>query len=339
MIVIGTENHPAMLDKPMYDSWQSRMLLYIKGKKNRRTLLESMENAPLVYQTIEENGLLVDVYSLVNHDKAAKDIWGRVNLLMKGTELSFQEREWGNNVAGQARMVKGYNCHGEGHMTRHKRPRNSAWFKEKILLVQAHEDCQTNDLNAYDSDCDDISYDKAVLMANLSSYDSDILFEVEFPHTESGLVVPVFLPDLGIPNGQAIQTTIPHNDAFQTNDLNAYDSDCDDISYDKAVLMANLSSYDSDILFEVPQHDTYQNDAMLNQGVQDTHYFEQSLVNYVPDNEITSDGNIISYEQYLQEMQNAIVQDTNSFAQQDAMIMFVIEQMSNQVTNCNRSDL
>ncbi|GJT28348.1 retrovirus-related pol polyprotein from transposon TNT 1-94, partial [Tanacetum coccineum] len=77
----------------------------------------------------------------------------------------------GNNVAGQARVVKCYNCQGEGHMARQftkpKRPRNYAWFKKKMLL--------TDDLDAYDSDCDDISSTKAVLMANLSSYDFDVL--------------------------------------------------------------------------------------------------------------------------------------------------------------------
>ncbi|GKE81393.1 hypothetical protein Tco_1551393 [Tanacetum coccineum] len=65
---------------------------------------------------------------------------------------------------------------GEGHMARQctqpKRPRNSTWFKEKMLLVQAQES------DAYDFDCDDISSAKAVLMANLYSYDSDVLFEV-----------------------------------------------------------------------------------------------------------------------------------------------------------------
>ncbi|GKC84766.1 hypothetical protein Tco_1140483 [Tanacetum coccineum] len=40
--------------------------------------------------------------------------------------------------------------------------------------------------------------------------------------------------------GQVTQTTIPA--AFQTNDLDAYDSDCDDISSAKEVHMANLSS-------------------------------------------------------------------------------------------------
>ncbi|GJZ78652.1 hypothetical protein Tco_0643489 [Tanacetum coccineum] len=38
------------------------------------------------------------------------------------------------------------------------------------------------------------------------------------------------------------------NAAFQTDDLDAYDSDCDDISSEKAVLMANLLSYDSAVL-------------------------------------------------------------------------------------------
>nr|GEW53355.1 hypothetical protein [Tanacetum cinerariifolium] len=37
---------------------------------------------------------------------------------------------------------------------------------------------------------------------------------------------------------------------FRTDDLDAYDSECDDISSAKAVLMANLSSYSSDVLSE-----------------------------------------------------------------------------------------
>ncbi|GKC11593.1 retrovirus-related pol polyprotein from transposon TNT 1-94 [Tanacetum coccineum] len=118
-----------------------------------------------------------------------------------------------------------------------------------------------------------------------------------------------------------------------TDDLDAYDSDCDDISSAKAVLMANLSSYDSNVLSEVPQHVTYQNDDMLNQSVQETQCFEPSLIDYVPNSEITSDSNIISYEQCLQEKQNAIVQDTNSSTQQDSMIISMFEQMSEQMSN------
>nr|GEX09109.1 ribonuclease H-like domain-containing protein [Tanacetum cinerariifolium] len=44
---------------------------------------------------------------------------------------------------GQARVVKCYNCQGEGHMVRQctqpKHPRNAAWFKEKAMLAEALE--------------------------------------------------------------------------------------------------------------------------------------------------------------------------------------------------------
>ncbi|GKC02868.1 integrase, catalytic region, zinc finger, CCHC-type containing protein [Tanacetum coccineum] len=98
----------------------------------------------------------------------------------------------GNTTSGHARVVKCYNCQGEGHMARQctqpKRPRNAAWYKEKAMLAEAQEAGQ-------------------------------ILDEEQL----------AFLADPGIPAGQA-QTIIPHNAAFQTEDLDTYDSDCDDLS-------------------------------------------------------------------------------------------------------------
>ncbi|GJX18372.1 hypothetical protein Tco_0219204 [Tanacetum coccineum] len=144
-----------------------------------------------------------------------------------------------------------------------------------------------------------------------------------------------FLADPGVAEGPVTRTVITHNATYQADDLDAYDSDCDDFSTTKAVLMANLSSYGSDVLSEVPHSKNTHND-MLNQSVQEMSYSEQThLVNY-PEYEITSDSNIIPYSQYLLETQNATVQDTNSSAQQDAMILSVFEQLSNQVTNCNK---
>ncbi|GKC39709.1 hypothetical protein Tco_1052093, partial [Tanacetum coccineum] len=54
----------------------------------------------------------------------------------------------------------------------------------------------------------------------------------------------------GVPDGQAVQTIIPNNAAFQTEDLDTYDSDCDDISNAQAVLMVNISNYGSDVISE-----------------------------------------------------------------------------------------
>nr|GEU43877.1 hypothetical protein [Tanacetum cinerariifolium] len=59
-----------------------------------------------------------------------------------------------------------------------------------------------------------------------------------------------FFADLGIPDGQANPTNIPNNDAFQTEDLDAYDSDSNDVSTVQVALMANLSNYGSDVILE-----------------------------------------------------------------------------------------
>ncbi|GJV02891.1 hypothetical protein Tco_1336460 [Tanacetum coccineum] len=72
---------------------------------------------------------------------------------------------------------------------------------------------------------------------------------------------------------------------------------------------------------------------MDNQSVHALQDFEQSPVMDFIDNEISSDSNIIPYSQYLQETQQATVQDTNLQAQQDSMILSVIEQMSEQMIN------
>ncbi|GKE71708.1 hypothetical protein Tco_1529780, partial [Tanacetum coccineum] len=106
--------------------------------------------------------------------------------------------------------------------------------------------------------------------------------------------------------------------------LDTYDSDYDDLS--------NIPSYGSDVISKVPNPDIYLND-MENQSVHALQDFEQSPVIDFTDNEISSDSNIIPYSQYLQETQQATVQDTNLQAQQDSMILFVIEQMSEQMIN------
>nr|GFA80476.1 hypothetical protein [Tanacetum cinerariifolium] len=54
--------------------------------------------------------------------------------------------------------------------------------------------------------------------------------------------------DPGIAEAQTKQTIITHNAAYQANDLDAYDTDCDEINTAKVVLMANLSHYGSDDL-------------------------------------------------------------------------------------------
>ncbi|GJS88101.1 hypothetical protein Tco_0770737 [Tanacetum coccineum] len=53
--------------------------------------------------------------------------------------------------------------------------------------------------------------------------------------------------------GQATQTVITHNAAYQADDLDAHDSDCDELNTGKVALMANLSHYGSDALAELKE--------------------------------------------------------------------------------------
>ncbi|GKE91434.1 hypothetical protein Tco_1572529, partial [Tanacetum coccineum] len=118
-----------------------------------------------------------------------------------------------------------------------------------------------------------------------------------------------FLTDLGIAEGQATQTVITHNTAYQADDLDAYDSDCDELNTAKVALMANLSHYGSDALAEVHSHDNVNNN-MINLAVQ-----------------------------YMIESQQAVVQNSNSCAQQDALILSVIDQLKTQVVNGTKINL
>ncbi|GKF56353.1 hypothetical protein Tco_0166693, partial [Tanacetum coccineum] len=45
-----TENRPPMLEKDMYDSWKTRIWLYIKGKENGDMLIDSIENGPFQFK-------------------------------------------------------------------------------------------------------------------------------------------------------------------------------------------------------------------------------------------------------------------------------------------------
>nr|GEX55651.1 putative zinc finger, CCHC-type [Tanacetum cinerariifolium] len=90
MTIVDVNNHPPMLEKSLYDSWKSRMEFYMENKENEIMILDSVQNAT----NIVLQGLPLDVYAIVNHHKVTKEIWDRVKLLMHGTKLSLQEKEY-----------------------------------------------------------------------------------------------------------------------------------------------------------------------------------------------------------------------------------------------------
>nr|GEZ36745.1 hypothetical protein [Tanacetum cinerariifolium] len=99
--------------------------------------------------------------------------------------------------------------------------------------------------------------------------------------------------------------------------------------------MANLSHYGSDNLVEVHNPDNMTNN-MIDQDVQAMSISEQSNIMNQSETKITSDSNIIPYSQYMNEFQYATVQNSSFPAQQDDLILSVIEQLKTQVVNCTK---
>ncbi|GJS78891.1 hypothetical protein Tco_0728772 [Tanacetum coccineum] len=492
MILFGAGNRPPMLDKDLYDSWKSRLKLYMQNREHGRRIFESVKHGPLICPTIEENGvtrtnkyvelsttkkiqadrdpkvtniilqgLPSDIYSLVNHHRVAKDLWEKVQLLMQVNTkfLNSLPPEWSKFVT-DVKLVKDLHTTTfdqlHAYLKQHELHANKVRLmrersQDPLVLVSNHQMTPSH-FNTYQSSYKNPKFQQQQQFSPSQSpqYGSNhstqhysttypstphaitypsapypnaysltvhqaacpqpqsvpqieyTVFTVnqqthlaEFPLIDSSLAVPVFkqgddpidainkmmsfleghiarqcpkpkrkrdatlfrekvllveaqgngkvlnekelefLANPGIAEGPVTQSVITHNATYQADDLDAYDSDCDEISTAKAVLMANVSSYESDVLSKVPISNNT-NNYMLNQSVQEMPYSEPSHFVEHPENEIHSDSNIIPYSQYLIESQNAAVQDTNSSAQQDAFILSVFEQLSNQVTKCNK---
>ncbi|GKC73066.1 hypothetical protein Tco_1118949 [Tanacetum coccineum] len=193
-----------------------------------------------------------------------------------GTTRTYTPRVSGSNSKKQ-RTIICYNCKGEGYMSK------------RCTKPKRKRD-------------DSWFKDKVLLVQDQAN--GQILHKDEL----------AFLVDPGTAEGQATQTVITHNVAYQADDLDAYDSDCDKLNTAKVALMANLSHYGSDALAE------------------------SNIVNHL-ETEITSYSNIIPYSQYATESQQVAIQNSNISVQQDALILSVIEQLKSQVINCTKINL
>nr|GEU97833.1 integrase, catalytic region, zinc finger, CCHC-type, peptidase aspartic, catalytic [Tanacetum cinerariifolium] len=186
------------------------------------------------------NHMMSFLTSVVTSRVTIQPIQGRQNQMWAGSSRPFTSRSGG--TSGRQRVIVCYNCKGVGHMakqcTKPKRKRNAKWFKDKVLLVQAQASGQ-------------------------------VLHEEELD----------FLANPRTAESSTNQTVVTTNAAYQADDLDAYDSDCDELNSAKVALMANLSHYGSDNLAE-------------------------------SNTESTSDSNIISYTKYMNESQYNTVQNS-----------------------------
>ncbi|GJX41248.1 hypothetical protein Tco_0256238 [Tanacetum coccineum] len=296
MILSGADNRPPMLDKDLYDSWKSRMELYMQNRENRRMILESVEHGPLIWPTIKENGVTrTKKYAKLS---AAEKI--QADCDMKATNIILQGESLHKYYLRFTQLINDmniYNMKMEQFQVNTKFLNNlpPEWskFMTDVKLVkdlhttnfdQLHAYLEQHELHANEvrlavmvfSPGDDpiacLNKSMAFLIAVASSRGDKVKVILV-------LVIRVMLLVLGetmqvdmqgllnaktvkVPDGQDVQTIIQNNAAFQTEDLETYDSDCDDISNAKVVLMANISNYGSDVISEEKANKEQNNESV-----------------------------------------------------------------------------
>nr|GEW61386.1 hypothetical protein [Tanacetum cinerariifolium] len=406
-ILSGADNRPPMLEKDMYDSWKSRMELYMLNRQHGRMILELVKQGPLLWPTVEEDGVtrlkkyselfaaeaiqadcdvnmkflntlppkwskfVTDVklvrdlhttnvdqlhaylgqheyhanevrlmhertsdplalvsqhqlnmptyqhhqqsyhqpqfqqqastyqtslyatsyhtpqYSATNNQLRTSSnprqqatinngrvtiqpIQGRQNFMSAGSSRPFTSGS--GRASGKQRVIVCYNCKGEGHMSK-----------------QCTKPKRKQDAEWFK--------DKVLLVQ--AQANGHVLQEEELE----------FLADPGMAESSSNQNVVTTNAAYQADDLDAYDSDCDELNSAKITLMANLSHYGSDNLAEVNNQDNRTN-HLIPQEMQVPLTSEQSTILTQSNIETTIDSNVISYSHVIQKTDAIVIRDS-----------------------------
>nr|GEV57539.1 putative ribonuclease H-like domain-containing protein [Tanacetum cinerariifolium] len=96
-ILSGADNRPPMLEKDMYDSWKSRMELYMLNRQHGRMILESVKHGPLLWPIVEEDGVIrlkkyseLSVAEAIQADCDVKE----TNIILQGLPLKVYALCW-----------------------------------------------------------------------------------------------------------------------------------------------------------------------------------------------------------------------------------------------------
>nr|GEW10014.1 putative ribonuclease H-like domain-containing protein [Tanacetum cinerariifolium] len=292
-----------MLEKNMYDSWKSKMKLYMMNRQHGRMIVDSVQNGPLIWPTIEENGVnRPRKYSKLTHAEAIQvdcDV-KEINIILQGLPQEVYALKGDDPIDTINHMMSFLTAvitsrypTTNNQLRNSSNPRQQATINNGRVTLQPIQDRKTSLATGTSR-----TYTQRVSGNNSGKQRTVICYNYKREgHMSKQCTKPKRKQDDSWFKDKVLLTVINHNAIYQADALDIYESDCDELHTAKVALMVNLSHYGLNALAEVHNHDNVNNN-MINQAVQAMPSSEQSNIVNHSETEITSDSNIIPYSQY-----------------------------------------
>nr|GEY23654.1 hypothetical protein [Tanacetum cinerariifolium] len=284
------------------------MELYMKGKDHRRMILNSVENGPMVWPNVTlEDGTTVRPKTYEELSELEK-LHNTCDLKAANIVLQVYSPPPQSTPYGLPLHQKHYLPQSQSTFN-HSQPSVTQSAYPQIIMPQQPQQSQVELLQMESGLFVPMFLpgDDLIACLNKAMTFMSTVFSLRFPPTNNQLRSS-FNPrnQATVQDGritiQQVQKrqdgsadqTFTHNVVFQTDDLDAYDSDCDEIPSGAVILMTNLSSCDPKTVFKVHYSDYAQN-GVFTQSVHELQYSKQSQNVVYPDIELMSDSNVIPY--------------------------------------------
>ncbi|GJR63389.1 hypothetical protein Tco_1505551 [Tanacetum coccineum] len=284
------------------DIWDNVKMI-LEGSTSTDNLIESLTNTlallnqsfkvhlPQMNNQLRTSSNVRNNATVQDGRVVVQDVRGRYNAHNQGRPFQRNNAR-GNVVAGNAGGIR----HIARECPQPKRPQDLDYFKDKLMLMHAHENGAVLD------------EEKLLFLAGeqVTNFDEDV----------DDLVLNV-------------------DHVFEADQYDAFDSNVDEGPTTQTMFMVNLTSeeagasYDSNIPSEVQDHEY---DSDCEDKYHEVHEMQSDVQhNYVvnSDADYTSDSNIIPYDQYVEDNEEHVVQSNVSSVRNDAL-MSILDEMHEQ---------
>ncbi|GJX26657.1 hypothetical protein Tco_0232953 [Tanacetum coccineum] len=294
-----------MLHRTDFASWQQRIRLYCRGKENGMNILKSIDEGTFQMGTFWE--------TLTEGNEGALHLGPERARVY--TDLLPEEKDmynadiWATNILLQGLPKDIYT------LINHYTDAKDIWDNVKMLLEGSELTKEYRESQLYD-DFEDFRQNKG---ETIHDYYGRFVKAVKLNRGQTRQIKCYNYNGIAHIARNCTQPKQPQNSKYFKDKMllmqaqkNGVALDEDQLLFIAAVYDEASPSYDSDILFEVHDHDNYQDVVCEHHEVHEMHDDVQQNCIVDSDAEYTSDSNMILYDQYVKDNVEFVIQIVNA---------------------------